>query len=535
MKSKIDNSKKPNILGNRRCLSNEILTASLKRWWQKLGYFSMFTALPTILVSLVQQARAEETNITPTSDSGQNVKLLERLNRRGGKPKFLQYGNNFPVPFEKGQTNIISNLTGGDDCPGNPIPAGVYTAANPFTDSGDTTGANNTVGSAYCYYCNSSTAGPDQIYSFTLTGLGANPRIEVSATSGSYSPTIYILDSRYGPCPGGTNNAVFNNLADPARANSSGTAAYDTLNFLPLNVPLYLFIDAQNADSFGSYTLRMRDVSIALAPSPQRPFDFDGDGRADIGVFRPSDQTWWLNGSSQGVSAVRFGLPTDKIAPAHFDGDGKTDITLYRNGTWYRLNSHDNTVSVFQFGLPNDIPVPGNYYNDGRSELAVYRNGVWWIYITEYPYTFTVSFGLATDKPVPADYDGDGFTEPAVYRDGVWWILPSSSGGQFQAIQFGLATDKPVPADYDGDGKTDLAVYRGNGEWHILGSSQGYFVIQWGLATDIPVPADYDGDGKADAAVFRNGIWYLLQSTSGISIQQFGLPDDKPLPSAFLP
>ncbi|MEJ7665423.1 MAG: FG-GAP-like repeat-containing protein [Hymenobacter sp.] len=64
-------------------------------------------------------------------------------------------------------------------------------------------------------------------------------------------------------------------------------------------------------------------------------FDFDGDGRADISVFRPSDGIWYLNQSTNGFSATQFGLSTDKITPADYDGDGKTDIAVYRDGTWY--------------------------------------------------------------------------------------------------------------------------------------------------------------------------------------------------------
>lgn len=107
-------------------------------------------------------------------------------------------------------------------------------------------------------------------------------------------------------------------------------------------------------------------------------FDFDGDGRADVSVFRPSDSVWYLNQSQAGFSARQFGLSTDKMTPADYDGDGRTDISVYRNGVWYRLNSSNGTVGTAQFGLPDDVPVPADYTGDGRAELTIYRNGNWW-------------------------------------------------------------------------------------------------------------------------------------------------------------
>ena len=261
-------------------------------------------------------------------------------------------------------------------------------------------------------------------------------------------------------------------------------------------------------------------------------FDFDGDGRADVSVFRPSDRVWYLNKSTDGFSATQFGLPTDKITPADYDGDGRTDISVYRDGTWYWLNSSDNSFRTRQFGIASDIPVPADYYEgSGRSELAVYRNGTWWILNLSNNQATTIQFGLAKDKPVVGDYDGDGRADQAVYRNGEWHLRRSTQG--YWSFNWGLGTDKPVPEDYDGDGKTDLAVYR-DGTWYLMQTTQGWLEIQWGIATDIPAPADYDGDGKADAAVYREGTWYLRRSASSVSVLQFGLPNDKPVPSAYL-
>jgi uncharacterized delta-60 repeat protein len=264
----------------------------------------------------------------------------------------------------------------------------------------------------------------------------------------------------------------------------------------------------------------------------QIPFDFDGDGRSDVSVFRPSDSVWYLSRSTEGFFATQFGLPTDKVVPADYDGDGRTDIAVFRDGVWWLRNSSGGAVQAIQFGAAGDIPVPADYTGDGRDELAVFRNGQWWTFDLTNNQSSFLNFGLTTDKPVPADYDGDGRVDQAVYRNGEWHLNGSTQG--YTVINFGLASDRPVVGDYDGDGKSDLAVYR-DGTWYVQQSTAGFRVFQWGLATDIPAPADYDGDGKTDPAVYRDGAWYLFRSTGEISIQQFGLANDKPVPSAFVP
>ena len=281
-----------------------------------------------------------------------------------------------------------------------------------------------------------------------------------------------------------------------------------------------------------AFTVTQYGANISTAPRSVL-YDFDGDGRADVSVYRPTDGTWYLSNSREGFAGIAFGLPTDKPVAADYDGDGKTDAAVYRDGNWYLQRTSYGFAGI-NFGLPTDIPAPADYDGDGRAEIAVFRpsNGTWYFYNLANNAFSAEQFGMYGDKPTAADFDGDGKADIAVYRpsDGTWYLQRSQLG--FTAVRFGAADDTPVAADYDGDRKADVAVFR-QGDWYFLNSSNGQFGgVNWGIAADKPVPADYDGDGKADPAVYRGGTWHILQSAEGYKAAGFGLDSDLPVPAS---
>jgi hypothetical protein len=266
--------------------------------------------------------------------------------------------------------------------------------------------------------------------------------------------------------------------------------------------------------------------------------DFDGDGRGDFALYRPSEKRWHIAPYTgepayfvQFSGSVKAGIPDD------FDNDGAADPVVFdtSSGVWtWKRSSDDEPFVGNSWGNNSDRLLNGDFNGDGRADYALWRpsDQKVWVAPTNGASPLAL-FMMATtsDVMVPGDYDGDGITDRAYYRpsEGRWYIL-----SQQDPVQLGWPGDVPVPGDYDGDGKTDAAVFSpSTGGWAYLPSSTGSTVPVAQICSltteDRPVPKDYDGDGKTDPAVFSpSGEWKVARSTGGTKSVTFGTGTDVP-------
>ncbi len=308
---------------------------------------------------------------------------------------------------------------------------------------------------------------------------------------------------------------------------SPGNRAIDFINaggdmvltVTPSVLPAMVNAVSSRAASSSSFRAKVDAAALLVLKAKQAqglihraaaPGDFNGDGRTDFAVWRPSNGTWYV----RGLATVQWGRSGDIPVAGDFNGDGRTDFAVWRpsNGTWYVRG-----LATMQWGRSGDIPVAGDFNGDGRTDFAVWRpaNDTWYVRGLA-----TIQWGRSGDIPVAGDFNGDGRTDFAVWRpaNDTWYVRGLAT------IQWGRSGDIPVPGDFNGDGRTDFAVWRpANDTWYV----RGLATIQWGRSGDIPVAGDFNGDGRTDFAVWRpaNDTWYVR----GLATIQWGRSGDIPI------
>jgi len=224
-------------------------------------------------------------------------------------------------------------------------------------------------------------------------------------------------------------------------------------------------------------------VPFGLAGDLPVAGDWDGTGVVRIGVYRPSNATWYLDmnnngtwdGSGPGLDlAFTFGIPSATCVPSSaaglaacgdiaivgdWNGTGVTKVGIFRGGFWYLDNNkpgdpQPHTWSTFSYGQPGDLPVVANWSGTGTADqLGVYRRGTWYVDSNGdgiYEATdATFSYGSAGDIPVTGVWNGVGTKRIGVFNAIGQWFLDINGDHVFSAAfdviaNFGEAGDLPV-------------------------------------------------------------------------------------------
>ncbi len=133
-----------------------------------------------------------------------------------------------------------------------------------------------------------------------------------------------------------------------------------------------------DSDGSRTWTPGVDAITASFGVPTDRPVaeDWNGDGIDDVGVWRPSTARFYLDvdGSSTwtpGVDAITdaFGIPTDRPVAGDWNDDGTADIGVWRPSTGRFYLDSDGSLTwnpgadviTASFGLATDLPVAGRW------------------------------------------------------------------------------------------------------------------------------------------------------------------------------
>lgn len=224
----------------------------------------------------------------------------------------------------------------------------------------------------------------------------------------------------------------------------------------------YTIRDSLSAQASGTVTAQIPgEIVRTHAGSTDIPVtgDWNGDGKDDLGAYRPSTMTWYLEGLAPFVwGANQWDIPVS----GDWDGDGKDEIGLYRDTSvqWFLRTTPTIAFpgTVMTFGTPNWKPIVGDWNGDNKDDLGVFDPN---------SATFSLQgqaafvFGLGTDLPIAGDWNKDNKDEVGVYRPNA----PAFSQATFflrhsatytQSIVYGAYDDRPIAGDWAGIGRDSV-------------------------------------------------------------------------------
>jgi hypothetical protein len=268
--------------------------------------------------------------------------------------------------------------------------------------------------------------------------------------------------------------------------------------------------------STASTKINIIDPLLELSEIHPIAGDFNGDGVADIGIFKALTGEWDIAVSDHG----RFTFFTERKSDmgssgwvpftGDFNGDGFTDIGARNYG------NEDGNIKWALYD-------PGSQSFGDVTLINDFFSGSDWLHTT-------------------GDFNGDGCIDIGRYypRGGNWQVALSDngsfssfphmdSGEPFANFSFGGSGWSPVVGDFNADGLTDICIFLSSeGIWRVAFSNGSTFITDgsdWLRGFGVgktPITGDFNSDGMTDVGYFDRdtGEWYVAYSTgSGFDIQ----------------
>ena len=224
----------------------------------------------------------------------------------------------------------------------------------------------------------------------------------------------------------------------------------------------------------------------------------DSDEGGSIALFRPSTGEWFLDLNANrkwdgsGTDGLyKFGKAGDLPVMGDWNRDGVAEIGVFRpsTGEWFLdLNANDKLDSkwvdgYYKFGSNGDRPVTGAWSKGGVAKIGVFRpsTGEWLLDLNGNRRWDGSSidglyrFGTTGDVPVTGDWNNDGIAEIGVFRPSTGeWLLDLNGNRRWDGssidglYRFGTTGDVPVTGDWNNDGIAEIGVFRpSTGEWRL--------------------------------------------------------------------
>jgi hypothetical protein len=242
----------------------------------------------------------------------------------------------------------------------------------------------------------------------------------------------------------------------------------------------HMFYLDYNGNGAWNGAITDRQYNFGLTGDSPVSGKWSGTGASCIGVFRPSTHMFYLdydgNGAWNGAIPDRqynFGLAGDLPVTGDWNADGSTEIGVFRpsthtfyldhtgNGAWDGVLG--NADLQYNFGLTGDLPVAGDWNADGFCDIGVFRpsthtfyldyngNGAWNGVAVDRAF----NFGLTGDVPVSGDWGGIGTTFIGVFRPSTHtFYLDYNGNGAWngaaadRTFNFGSTGDSPVSGNW---------------------------------------------------------------------------------------